>query len=123
MHRCEYFLRLRRTHRELAMPHHLEQDLQSLLLHEAAVRLLQKDPSLTKRLIATLDRWSLRDDINSRGLEDRWRQIIDAQDWDAAVARTEEGPQLRQASPLATLLPDEDRLAILRTAKALSASS
>lgn len=105
------------------MPHHVEQDLQSLLLHEAAVQLLRTDPSLTRILIETLDRWALRNDINSRELEERWRQIIDAQDWEAAIARTEDGQQLRQASPLATLLPDEDRLAILRTAKALSAST
>jgi len=101
------------------MPHHVEQDLQSLLLHEAAVKLLRTDPSLTRRLLETLDRWSLRNDVNSRELEERWRQIIDAQDWDAAVARTEEGQQLRQASPLATLLSDEDRLAVLKMAKAL----
>lgn len=105
------------------MPYHVEQDLQSLLLHEAAVQLLRTDPSLTSRLIETLDRWAHRNDVNSRELEERWRQIINAQDWDAAIAGTEEGQQLRQASPLATLLPDEDRLAILRTAKALSASS
>lgn len=104
------------------MPRHAQHDLQSLLLHEAAVQLLRADPSLTSRLSETLDRWALRNDVNSRGLEERWRQIIAAQDWDAAIALTEEGQQLRQASPLATLLPDEDRLAILRTAKALSAS-
>lgn len=93
-----------------------------MLLHQAAVRLLRAEPSLASRLIETLDRWALRQDVNSRKLEERWRQIIDTRDWDAATAQTDEGQQLRQASPLATLLPEEVRVEILKRAKVPSTS-
>jgi hypothetical protein len=98
---------------------HREQDLQSLLMHEEAVRLLREDPSLVTRLQETLSRWSTRDDPNSRPLLQRWIDIVAARDWDAATADTEKGRQLRQASPMATLLPQETRLEIIRKVKAL----
>ncbi|MCW7538861.1 helix-turn-helix domain-containing protein [Aquabacterium sp. A7-Y] len=98
---------------------HRAQDLQSLLMHQEAVRLLRKDPTLVARLEQTLSRWSTRDDPNSRPLLQRWADIVAAQDWNLAIADTEEARQLRQASPLATLLPDETRQAIIREVKAL----
>jgi hypothetical protein len=98
----------------VAMSLHREQDLQSLLMHEEAVRLLREDPSLVERLQQTLSRWSMRDDTNSRPLLQRWIDIVAARDWATATADTEEGRQLRQASPMATLLPEETRLAIIR---------
>lgn len=93
--------------------------MQSLLLHEAAVALLRAEPALANRLLATLDRWALRNDVHSHVLHERWREIIQAEDWDAALARDEGGQQLRQASPLATLLSGEQRLAVMQRAKAL----
>ncbi len=106
---------------EPAIPTHLHraQDLQSLLMHQEAVSMLRKDPSLAERLQQTLSRWSLRDDPNSLPLRQRWARIIEAADWEAALADTEEGRQLRQASPMATLLPEGVRLAIIRRVKAL----
>jgi transcriptional regulator with XRE-family HTH domain len=98
---------------------HRAQDLQSLLMHEEAVRLLREDPSLVERLQQTLSRWSMRDDPNSRPLLQRWIDIVAARDWAMATADTEEARQLRQASPMATLLPQETRLAIIRKVKAL----
>jgi len=98
---------------------HRAQDLQSLLMHEEAVRLLREDPALVARLQQTLSRWSTRDDPNSRPLLRRWIDIVAARDWEAATADTEEGRQLRQASPMATLLPQETRLDIIRKVKAL----
>lgn len=98
---------------------HRAQDLQSLLMHEEAVRLLREDPSLVARLEQTLARWSTRDDPNSRPLLQRWIDIVAARDWAAATADTEEARQLRQASPMATLLPQQTRLDIIRKVKAL----
>jgi transcriptional regulator with XRE-family HTH domain len=98
---------------------HRAQDLQSLLMHEEAVRLLREDPSLVERLEQTLSRWSMRDDPNSRPLLQRWIDIVAARDWAVAIADTEEARQLRQASPMATLLSQETRLEIIRKIRAL----
>ena len=101
------------------MANHRLQDLQSLWLHEEAVKLLRKDPSLTECLMRTLARWAKRADINSQPLHERWADIIKRRDWKAALAQTEAGQQLRQASPLPTLLPEETRMSVLRRAGAL----
>ena len=98
---------------------HRAQDLQSLLMHQEAVRLVRRDPQLLKRLQETLSRWSTRKDPNSRPLLERWLDIVSRQDWDVVLAESEEAQQLRQASPMATLLPEESRLAIIRRVRAL----
>jgi hypothetical protein len=92
---------------------HRAQDLQSLLMHQEAVRLVRSDPRLVERLQETLSRWSARSDPNSRPLLERWFDIVARQEWDLALADTEEAQQLRQASPMATVLPEETRLAII----------
>jgi len=102
---------------------HRAQDLQSLLMHREAVKLLRKDSSLVERLQQTLSRWLTRNDPHSRPLVQRWVEIVAARNWDVAVADTEEARQLRQASPLATLLPDKTRLAIIRKMRALKERS
>ena len=89
------------------------QDPQSLLLHREAVRLVRCNPELLTRLQETLSRWSTRNDPNSRPLLERWVDIVARQDWDLALADSEEAQQLRQASPMATVLPEETRLAII----------
>ena len=104
-------------------PEHLDrhgaQDYQSLLMHVEAVRLLKQNPRLAARAIATLDRWNQTADPRSRELLDEWRRIVDQREWRLAVAPDERGKQLRQASPLATLLPEESRLRIIRRVKTL----
>lgn len=104
---------------EGAMDLHGAQDLQSLLMHQEAVRLVRSDPSLVARLQETLSRWSTRNDPNSQPLLERWFDIVARQDWDLALADSDEAQQLRQASPMATVLPEETRLAIIRQVKAL----
>ena len=98
---------------------HGAQDLQSLLLHREAVLLLLATPALAARLENTLRRWRLRDDPNSLPLLKRWQQIIADRDWGTALADTEEAQQLRQASPLPTLVPEATRLAVIGAVKAL----
>lgn len=98
---------------------HAAQDLQSLLMHREAVALLRADPSLVGRLSETLVRWSRRDDPNSRPLLQRWADIITSQDWEAILAETEEGQQLRQGSPLPTLLSEQTRLSIIHTVRSM----
>lgn len=88
-------------------------------MHRATVEMLQADPTLTTRLRDTLARWRARDDLNSRPVLDRCAGIIADQDWGVALAQTEDGRQLRQASPLPTLPPDTDRMTIIRRVRAL----
>lgn len=108
------------TRRSIASGRHRPQDLQSLLMHRAAVALLRADPTLTARLQDTLARWQARDDANSRPLLDRWATIIAGRDWDIALAATEESRQLRQASPLPTLLSEGIRMDIIRQVRTLN---
>lgn len=89
------------------------QDRQSWLMHQEAVRLLQADPSLCDKALATLARWDTHVSRRSRPLRERWVQIIGDRDWAAALDTSEVGNQLRQASPLSCLLPDDVRRAIL----------
>lgn len=88
-------------------------------MHREAVRLVRDDPKLLTRLRETLSRWSLRSDANSQPLLERWFDILERQDWDVVLADSEEAQQLRQASPMATVLPKETRLAIIQQVKAL----
>lgn len=101
------------------LKHHGAQDYQSLLMHIAAVRLIKQQPRLARRATATLRRWRETADPRTLPLLDEWARIIEQRDWSLAVARTERGNQLRQASPLATLLPDDERLNIIRRVKSL----
>jgi len=94
---------------------HRIQDAQSLLMHREAVRMLKEDPSLVARAQEILQRWMIVDSTRrSRRLLERWQAIISARDWEQALAQTDEGQQLRQASPLGCLLPDAVRLDIIR---------
>jgi hypothetical protein len=98
--------------RELLM-HHRIQDLLSYWLHVEAVRLIKQDPSLVQRLQQTQARWAERDDLGGEPLRRKWDEILATQDWGMALARTDQGQELRQASPLATVLPPEVRLKVL----------
>ena len=69
--------------------------------------------------MVTLDRWNKTADPRSHELLNEWRHIIHQREWRLAVAPDDRGKQLRQSSPLATLLPEETRLRIIRRVKAL----
>jgi len=111
------------TSRSGGLDHHGAQDLQSLLMHREAVRLLIETPKLVARVEQTLARWRQRDDPNSAGLLKLWAKIVSDRDWPAALEDSELGRQLRQASPLATLLSPQCRLAIIHRVKALKKPS
>ena len=102
---------------------HAAQDYQSLLMHVEAVRLLKQNPRLVERAVTTLNRWRDTADPRSYPLLDEWRRILDQREWHLAVAPDERGNQLRQASPLATLLPEEKRRGIIRRVKSMKQSA
>ena len=71
------------------LDHHGAQDYQSLLMHVEAVRLLNDDPGLVERAVATLARWRETADPRSYSLLDEWSGILERRDGNLAVARTE----------------------------------
>lgn len=92
---------------------HRIQDLQSLLLHEEAVRHIKADPDLLPRVKALAQRWIDTGDPRSTSLWREWLQILDARAWRKVLGRSRRAQQLRQASPLVTVLPEDTRQQIL----------
>ena len=93
---------------------HRLQDLQSLALHEEAVRLAKANPVLVLQAQDTAKRWLATGDARSASLWREWVNILDAGSLRKALGRTRHAQQLRQASPLVTVLPEEARQRILK---------
>jgi transcriptional regulator with XRE-family HTH domain len=100
---------------------HELQDLQSLVLHEEAVRLMQKKPELVQQALDTLERWRSAGNSHSRFLWDEWSVILHRRQWRRALSQTRRSKELRQASPLPTILPSETRERILNDVQRLKA--
>jgi transcriptional regulator with XRE-family HTH domain len=92
---------------------HELQDLQSLMLHQEAVRLMRKQPELIQQALDTLDRWRQSGASHSRFLWDEWAVILHRRAWRRALSHTRRAQELRQASPLPTVLPPEVRQRII----------
>lgn len=92
---------------------HQAQDLQSLALHTEAVRLIRADPALRQQALDTLARWLSTGNSRSAGLWTEWQEIIRDGKWRKALGRTRRAQELRQASPLPTVLPAPVRQDIL----------
>lgn len=92
-------------------------------MHKHAVQMLKDDPSLAARAFDALERWDKTMSTHSKPLKDRWVQIIRDKDWSLATEDSELGNQLRQASPLAILLPNDVRLGIISQVRKLKDSS
>ncbi|WP_247561928.1 3'-5' exoribonuclease [Ralstonia solanacearum] len=99
-----------------------KQDLQSLLMHQEAIRMVCADPSLEARALEILERWDTGASIRSKPLLDEWKRIIAERDWKLALKESGRGQQLRQASPMASLLPEQVRLDIIQSARTMHAS-
>ncbi len=98
---------------------HSLQDLQSLALHEEAVRLAKADPALVLLAQETAKRWLAAGDSRSASLWREWQHILGAGSWRKVLGRTRRAQQLRQSSPLVTILPEEVRQRILKQVSAL----
>jgi hypothetical protein len=92
---------------------HRRQDLRSLDLHRAAVRVLTEHPERVQRVLEVLAKWEKTADPHSQALRAEWRHIVDKRAWHLALEETDKGQQLRQASPLAFVLDNAQRRAIL----------
>lgn len=98
---------------------HELQDLQSLALHQEAARLMRKSPELVQQALDTLERWRQSGDSHSRFLWDEWSVILHRRAWRRALSQTKRSKELRQASPLTTVLPPETRQQILDEVRSL----
>jgi transcriptional regulator with XRE-family HTH domain len=100
---------------------HRLQDLQSLALHEEAVRLAKSDPDLVRHAQSTTERWLAGGDVRSASLWREWQSILSAGAWRKVLGRTRHAQQLRQTSPLVTVVPEQVRQRILRQVRDLKA--
>jgi transcriptional regulator with XRE-family HTH domain len=98
---------------------HQVQDLLSLALHEEAVRLVRAKPELLLLAQATLEKWLGSGTSRSTGLWLEWQEILRHGKWRKVLGRTRRAQELRQASPLTTLLPETVRQSILNQVAAL----
>lgn len=98
---------------------HQAQDLQSLALHEEAVRLARSDPDLLSRAQTTLERWLAAGPSHSSGLWKEWQTILRDRRWRKVLGRTRRAQELRQASPLTAALPAPVRQRVLKQVSAL----
>jgi hypothetical protein len=97
----------------MALDLHRRQDLRSLDLHRAAVRVLTEHPERVQRVLEVLAKWEKTADTHSQTLRTEWRNIVEKRAWHLALEESDRGQQLRQASPLAFVLDKAQRSAIL----------
>jgi transcriptional regulator with XRE-family HTH domain len=98
---------------------HRVQDLQSLALHEEAVKLVRSDTVLLRWAQDTLARWMGEGPSRSMALWKEWEAILAQGQWRKILGQTRRAQALRQASPLVTVLPDETRQRILEQVREL----
>jgi transcriptional regulator with XRE-family HTH domain len=98
---------------------HQAQDLQSLALHEEAIRLARSDPELLLQAQNTLDRWLASGNSRSMGLWQEWQEILRGRKWRKVLGRTRRAQELRQASPLTAALPSKVRQDVLQQVREL----
>ncbi len=89
-------------------------DLQSQALHRAAYELIKKDDELRLRAIETVRSWH-QNNPNSRSvpLWREWERILTKKALSRVLGRSARAQQLRQASPLPTILPVDLRQSVL----------
>ena len=76
--------------------------------------MLEADPSLVHTLLEILADWDKHVSVRSRPLREKWAQIIQERNWGLAMEESETANELRQASPMACILPNAIRFEIIR---------
>lgn len=99
---------------------HQIQDLQSLALHRQAVHAVQQEPALIESAMKALGRWiAANPGSRSMRLWREWELILEKRSWRKILTQSQRAQQLRQASPLVTVLPEEIRLNVLAQVREL----
>ena len=96
---------------------HQEIDQRSLALHQLVAKKIRDDPALLEKAKQILQRWRATVSPRTYAYLDEWQRLID-QGMDVclavAVEDSERAAALRQASPLACLLPPKERFEFLK---------
>ena len=87
--------------------------------HKEAVRLARSDPALVQQALNTVERWLKTGDSRCSDLWREWQEILRKGTWRKVLGRTRRAQALRQASPLATVLPENVRQGILAQVRLL----
>lgn len=99
---------------------HELQDLQSLVLHQEAVQRMRKQPELIQQALCTLDQWRQAGTSHASFLWDEWAVILHRRAWRRALSHSRRSRELRQASPLPSILPPDVRARILADVRQMS---
>ncbi len=102
---------------------HELQNLQSLVLHQEAVRLVKRDDKLRLKALQTLETWRAQPGSRSSPLWDEWSVVLHRKQWRRVLASTQRSDELRQASPLLSVLPEQVRQKVLDDIKSLKAQA
>lgn len=91
--------------------------MRSLALHRLVAEKIRRDNALLDRAQTILRRWHQTTEPRTHGYLDAWQRVID-QGVDAclslAAEESEWADAMRQASPLACLLTNQERFAFLK---------
>lgn len=98
---------------------HTVQDLQSVALHQAAVDLVKANPALLVKAEQTLVRWMAKGPSRSESLWLQWGEILHNRQWRKVLGSSQRAQELRQSSPLVTILPEDSRKHVLDQIAAL----
>ena len=82
---------------------------------------MKHDPRLVNQAMDTLNRWRSEGGSRAEHLWDEWAVILEKRAWRRALSHTQRARELRQASPLATVLPEEARQRILKEVRSIKA--
>ncbi len=99
------------------MPTHQELDQRSLALHQLVAEKIRQDAALFDEAQAVLSRWRTTASPRGQGYLESWQRLMD-QGVDAcltaATQNSQWGDAMRQASPLACLLTNQERFLFLK---------
>lgn len=107
------------------MPLHSEIDQRSLAMHILVAEKVRADTGLLVRARATLERWNAHVSPRTFVYLDEWRKLMDSGVEAVLAVATEDSEHaaaLRQASPFACLLSNQERFALLKQWKVQHAS-
>ena len=96
---------------------HEEIDMRSLALHRLVVAKIRRDGALFDKAQAILRRWHQTASPRTHGYLDTWQGLMDRGIdvcLSAATDESEWGDSIRQASPFACLLTNQERFAFLK---------
>jgi hypothetical protein len=80
---------------------------------------MKQQPELIEQALAVLEDWRLSGPSHSRFLWDEWAVILHRRAWRRALSQTARSRELRQASPVTSVLPPETRKRILKEVQQL----